>query len=55
MASMEKMIGDYKILVRKPEEKISLEIPMARWDDNIKMDLGELGMTMWTDSYDYRY
>jgi hypothetical protein len=40
---MGKMIGDYSIFVRKPEEKMSLEIHKSRWENNIEMDLRELG------------
>jgi hypothetical protein len=36
---MGEMRDVYKILVRKPEVKRSLEIPRRRWDDNIGMDL----------------
>jgi hypothetical protein len=36
----------YRILVGKPEGKRSLEIPRHSWDDNIKMDLREIG---WDD------
>ena len=28
----------------KPEGKRSLGIPRCRWDDNIKMDLQEIGL-----------
>jgi len=35
--------GGYKILVRKHEEKTSLRRPMHRCEDNIKMDLQEVG------------
>jgi hypothetical protein len=35
--------GGYKKLVRKREEKKSLRRPMHRWEDNIKMDLQEVG------------
>jgi hypothetical protein len=31
-------------LVRKPEGKRPLERPRRRWEDNIKMDLGEIGI-----------
>jgi hypothetical protein len=31
--------GVYRVLVRKPEGKRSLGIPMRRWEDNIKLDL----------------
>jgi hypothetical protein len=33
-----------KVLVRKPEGKRPLGRPRRRWVDNIKMDLGEIGM-----------
>jgi hypothetical protein len=32
----------YRILVGKPEGK-TLESPRRRWEDGIKMDLGEIG------------
>ena len=35
--------GVYRDLVGKPEEKIPLGRPRRRWDDNIKMDLQEVG------------
>jgi hypothetical protein len=33
----------YRIFVRKPEGKISLGRPRRRWEDNIKIDLREIG------------
>jgi hypothetical protein len=36
----------YKILVRKPEGKRTLGRPRCRWEDNIRMDLREIG---WSD------
>jgi hypothetical protein len=33
----------YKILVGKPEGRRPLGRPRHRWEDNIKMDLGEIG------------
>jgi hypothetical protein len=33
----------YKILVGKPERKNILGSPRHRWEDNIKMDYGEIG------------
>ena len=33
----------YRVLVGKPEGKRPLERPMRRWEDNIKMDLQEVG------------
>jgi hypothetical protein len=32
----------YKILVRKPEEKITIRRPRSRWEDNIKIYLKEI-------------
>ena len=33
----------YKVLVGKPEGKRPLRRPRRRWEDNIKMDLEEVG------------
>jgi hypothetical protein len=33
----------YRVLVGKPEERRPLERPRRRWEDNIKMDLREVG------------
>jgi len=33
----------YKVLVGKPEGKRPLERPRSRWEDNIKMELQEVG------------
>jgi hypothetical protein len=35
--------GVHTVLVGKPEGKRSLGIPRRRWEDNIKMDLQEVG------------
>jgi hypothetical protein len=35
--------GTYRILVGRPEWKRPLERPSRRWEDNIKMDLREIG------------
>jgi hypothetical protein len=35
--------GGYRVLVGKPERRISLGRPRHRWEDNIKMDLQEVG------------
>jgi len=32
----------YRVLLGKPEGKRPLEIPMRRWEDNIKIDLQEV-------------
>jgi hypothetical protein len=34
----------YKVLVGKPEGKRPLERPRRRWEDGIRMDLGEIGL-----------
>jgi hypothetical protein len=36
--------GVYRVLVARPEGKRSLGRPRRRWEDNIKMDLGEIGI-----------
>jgi hypothetical protein len=36
--------GVYRALVGKPEEKRPLERPRHRWEDNIKLDLREIGL-----------
>ena len=41
---MEEGRGVHKVLVGKPEGKRPLERPRHRWEDNIKMDLEEVGM-----------
>jgi hypothetical protein len=35
--------NSYKILVRSPEGKRPLGRPKCRWEDNIRMDLREIG------------
>jgi len=35
--------GVYRVLVGKPEGKTPLGRPRRRWEDNIKMDLQEMG------------
>ena len=35
--------GIYRVLVGKPEGKRPLVRPRCRWEDNIKMDLQEVG------------
>ena len=35
--------GVYRVLVGKPEGKRPLGRPRCRWEDNIKMDLEEVG------------
>jgi hypothetical protein len=36
--------GVYKVLVGRPEGKRPLGRPRRRWEDNIKMDLREIGI-----------
>jgi hypothetical protein len=36
--------GVYMVLVGRPEEKRPLGRPRRRWDDNIKLDLKEIGI-----------
>ena len=43
MARMEEGRGVHKVLVGKTEGKRPLGRPRRRWDDNIKMDLEEVG------------
>ena len=43
MARMEEGRGVHKVLVGKPEGKRPLGRPRRRWEDNIKMDLDEVG------------
>ena len=43
MACMEEVRGVHKFLVEKPEGKSPLGRPRLRWEDNIKMDLQEVG------------
>jgi hypothetical protein len=40
---MGKKRGAYRILVGKPEGKRPLGRPRCRWEDNIKIDLQEVG------------
>jgi hypothetical protein len=35
--------GAYRVLVGKPDEMRRVEGPRRRWEDNIKMDLQEVG------------
>ena len=44
VARMGEGIGVYRMLVGKPEWKRPLGIPRRRWEDNIRMDLQEVGL-----------
>jgi hypothetical protein len=39
----------YRVSVRKPEGKIPLGRHRHRWEDNIKIDLQEVGCGVWTE------
>ena len=43
VARMVERRGVYSVLVRKPEGKRPLGRPRHRWEDNIKMNLQEVG------------
>jgi hypothetical protein len=44
MARMGEGRGVYRVLVGKPKGKRPLRRPRRRWEDNIKMDLREIGI-----------
>jgi hypothetical protein len=46
VARIEEMRGVYRVLVGKPEGKRPVGRPRRRWEDNIKMDIQEVG---WRD------
>jgi hypothetical protein len=46
--------GAYRVLVRKPEERIPIGRPMCRWENNIKMDLRDVGSGHELDRSDSR-
>jgi hypothetical protein len=41
---MREGIGVYRVLVGRPEGKRPLGRPRSRWEDNIKIDLREIGI-----------
>jgi len=43
VACMGKKRGAYRVMVEKPEEKTPLGRPGLKWENNIKMNLQELG------------
>jgi hypothetical protein len=47
---MGKKRNAYMVLVGKPEGKRPLVRPRLRWEDNIKMDLREIGGMDWIDA-----
>ena len=44
MARMEEGRGVYRVLVGKSERRRPLGRPRRRWEDNIRMDLQEVGL-----------
>ena len=52
VARMEEGKSDLKILTDKPTGKRLLGRPRRRWEDNIRMDLDEIGINAgnWVDS-----
>jgi hypothetical protein len=44
VARMGERRGVYRVLVGRPEGKRPLEKPRHRWNDNIKLDLREIGI-----------
>ena len=56
VARMEEGRSVFKILTGKPTGKRFLGTPRRRWDDNIAMDLEEIGINAgnWVDSAQYR-
>jgi hypothetical protein len=42
------MRGAYRVLVGRPEGRRPLGRPRRRWEDNIKIDLQEVGWGAWT-------
>jgi hypothetical protein len=51
VASMEERRGVYRVLVGKPEVKRELGRPRLRWEDNIKLNLQEVGSVgVWNGS-----
>jgi hypothetical protein len=43
VARMGEKRGAYRILVGRPEGRLPLRRPRPRWEDNIKMDLQDVG------------
>ena len=49
MARIGERRGVYRILAVKPEENKALGRTRRRWEDNIKMDLQEVGCMEWIE------
>ena len=56
VARMEQSRNAYRVLLGKPERKRSLGRPRRRWEDNIKIDLREVGCDpgYWIDLAEYK-
>ena len=50
VARMDEGRGVHMVLLGKPEGRRQLGRPIHRWEDNIKMDLQEVGRGVWTGS-----
>jgi len=50
VARMAERRGIYRVLVGKPEGKRPLGRPRRRWEENIKMELQNVGWGPWTGS-----
>jgi len=48
VAHMGERRGLYRVVVGKPEGNRPLRRPRCTWEDNIKMDLKEVGWGSWT-------
>ena len=48
VACMGERRGTYRVLVGKPEGKRQIGRPRHRWENNIKIDLQEVGLEAWT-------
>jgi hypothetical protein len=48
VAWLEGMRNAYTNLIRKPEEDRLLRRSRCRWEDNIKIDLKDIGCEMWS-------
>jgi hypothetical protein len=48
VARMEERRGAYRSLVERPEGRRPLGTPRHRWEDNINMDLQDVGWGAWT-------
>ena len=56
VAHMQQTRNTYRVLAGRPEGKRSLRRPRRRWEDNIKMDLREMGFVagVWIDDAQVR-